>query len=327
MEKTPLISVIVPVYNVEPFLARCLDSILGQTWRNLEILLVDDGSEDNSGSICDRYAQNDSRIRVIHKANGGLSSARNAGLDAASGAYIGFVDSDDWIEPDMYATMLGLLEKYEANLVCAGRYDVDGDTGEKTVGLCPVREECVGGVTLAGRIFLFDNCDSSACDKLYRRELLEGMRYPVGRVCEDMPVTYRIALKAERAVFCPKPLYYYFHRCGSISQSTRITEKTFHYSQNTAEIYPYIRKNHPEIAPQARYLRVHSLAHLLLLLSQADVDTRRKYAREYRKTRRELSKYTTFFLTYPRFRFQERVTDLLLVLGLYRLLRPLLHRR
>ncbi|HCI64916.1 MAG TPA: glycosyl transferase, partial [Clostridiales bacterium] len=105
----PLISVIVPVYRVEAFLPRCLDSIRGQTYKNLEIILVDDGSPDNCGKICDEYAEMDSRIRVIHKKNGGLSSARNAGLDVAVGDYIGFVDSDDWIAPEMYETLLGAI--------------------------------------------------------------------------------------------------------------------------------------------------------------------------------------------------------------------------
>ena len=176
MEQNPLISVIVPVYNVEAWLPRCGDSILSQTYENLEILLVDDGSTDDSGLICEEYAKKDTRIRVIHKENGGLSSARNSGLDAASGEYIGFVDSDDWIEPEMYAEMLSLMLKSDAQIVCAGRYDVAGGTGEKTVGLCPKRQEQVSGEELAGRIFLWDHCDSSACDKLYRRELFDGIR-------------------------------------------------------------------------------------------------------------------------------------------------------
>lgn len=325
-KQTPYISVIVPVYNVEAYLERCVDSLLAQTWKQLEILLVDDGSTDSSGGICDRYAEKDNRIRVIHKENGGLSSARNAGLDAATGAYIGFVDSDDWIEPETYATMLERMEKFDAQLVCAGRYDVDGGTGQRRVGLCPAREECVSGEALAGRIFLWDHCDSSACDKLYRRELFQDIRYPEGRVCEDVPVTFRLALKAEKAVLCDKPLYNYYHRSGSISKGAPITEKTFHYSQHTAEIYPYIRKNYPNIAPQARYLRVHSLSHILLRLSQAEPEVRRKFAREYRCARRELAKHWAFFLTCPWLNTQQRVTDLLLVLGLYRMLRPLFHR-
>ena len=111
MEQTPLLSIIVPVYNVAAYLPRCVDSILAQSYKNLEIFLVDDGSADDSGRICDAYAEKDHRIRVIHKENGGLSSARNAALAVASGAYIGFVDSDDWIEPEMYGQMLTLMEK------------------------------------------------------------------------------------------------------------------------------------------------------------------------------------------------------------------------
>ena len=326
MKQSPRISVIVPVYNVAAWLPRCVDSILAQTCENLEILLVDDGSADDSGRICDAYAEKDPRIRVIHKENGGLSSARNAGLDLASGEYIGFVDSDDWIEPEMYAEMLSLLKKYNARMVCAGRYEVDGDTGEKTVGLCPEREEVVSGETLAGRIFLWDQCDSAACDKLYCRELFDGIRYPEGKTSEDIPVTYRLALKAQRAVLCDRPFYNYFHRSGSISKGSGITEKTFHYSQHTAVILEDIRKNHPNIAPQAEFLRVHSLYHILLRLDHASPDIRKTYDGAYRLARRELARHWKYILTCPWLTRQQRVTDILLILNLYHLLRPVFHK-
>lgn len=326
MKQSPRISVIVPVYNVAAWLPRCVDSILAQTCENLEILLVDDGSADDSGRICDAYAEKDPRIRVIHKENGGLSSARNAGLDLASGEYIGFVDSDDWIEPEMYAEMLARMEKYDAQLVCAGRCDADGGTGEKTRGLCPEREECISGEELAGRIFLWDHCDSSACDKLYRRELFDGIRYPEGKTCEDIPVTYRLALKARRAVLCDRTFYNYFHRSGSISKGAGITEKTFHYSQHTAVILEDIRKNHPKLAPQAEFLRVHSLYHILLRLDHAAPDIRRTYRVQYSEARWELAKHWKFILTCPWLSVQQRVTNLLLILNLYHLLRPVFHR-
>ena len=326
MEHNPLISVIVPVYNVAEYLSRCVDSILAQSYENLQIILVNDGSSDDSGRICEEYAKKDTRIQVIHQNNGGLSSARNAGLDAASGQYIGFVDSDDWIEPEMYAEMLALMEKYDAQLVCAGRCDVDGGTGEKAVGLCPEREECVSGEELAGRIFLWDHCDSSACDKLYRRELFDGIRYPEGKTCEDIPVTYRLALKARRAVLCDRPFYNYFHRSGSISKGAGITEKTFHYSQHTAVILEDIRKNHPKLAPQAEFLRVHSLYHILLRLDHAAPDIRRTYRVQYSEARWELAKHWKFILTCPWLSVQQRVTNLLLILNLYHLLRPVFHR-
>lgn len=326
MNRDTRISVIVPVYNVEEYLSRCVDSILAQTHSNLEVILVDDGAKDASGVICDGYAAKDPRVKVIHKKNGGLSSARNRGLEAAGGEYIAFVDSDDWIEPDAYAHLLHIMDKYDVKLVCGGRYDVDGDTGEKTVGLCPAREEVISAEELAGRIFLWDGCDSSACDKLYHRSLLENFRYPEGKVCEDVPVTYRIVLAAERVAVSDKPFYNYFHRSGSISTAAAITEKTFHFSRHTEEIYPYIRQHYPAIENQARYLRVRSLSHILLLLEQAEKDTRKQFSVEYRHARKELKKHTGFILKSPYFGKKEKITNLLLNLGLYRMLRPVFHR-
>lgn len=147
-----VISVIVPIYKVEQYLRQCVDSILNQTHRALEVILVDDGSPDGSGKICDEYAARDSRVRVIHKENGGLSDARNAGIDIARGDYIAFVDSDDWLEPDTYESMLAAMEKYQAKLVCAGRFDNSDETGACTVGLCPEKEELLpGGGRWCGR--------------------------------------------------------------------------------------------------------------------------------------------------------------------------------
>ena len=154
MGQEKLLSVIVPVYNVETYLPRCVDSILQQSYENMEVILVDDGSQDGSGKICDEYAARDSRVKVIHKENGGLSSARNAGLDTAAGEYLTFVDSDDWIEPDAYCPMIALLEENNAALVCGGRYDVDGKTGERKQGLCPKKTERISGEEMAGRLFL-----------------------------------------------------------------------------------------------------------------------------------------------------------------------------
>ena len=326
MNREALLSVIVPVYNVEAYLARCVDSLLTQSYENLEVILVDDGAKDNSGAICDDYAAKDARVRVIHKENGGLSSARNAGLAAATGEYIAFLDSDDWITLDAYSHLVGLAEKYDVKLVCGGRYDVSGKTGEKTVGLCPKKEEVISAEELVGRIFLWDGCDSSACDKLYHRSVLENFRYPEGKVCEDVPVTYKIVLSAGSAAMSDRPFYHYYHRPGSITTDSAITEKTFHFSQHTEEIYPYIREHYPAIEPQARYLRVRSLSHILLLLEQAEPEVRKKFAQEYRHARKELRKHTSFVLKCPRFSKKEKITDLLLDLGLYRTLRPIFHR-
>ena len=127
MKQNPLISVIIPVYKVEPYLRQCVDSILSQTYTNLEVILVDDGSSDHCPAICDSYATQDSRVRVIHKTNGGLSDARNAALEVCTGDYIAFVDSDDWIEPEMYTDMMDLMQKQKLDIVfCTVREIVDG---------------------------------------------------------------------------------------------------------------------------------------------------------------------------------------------------------
>lgn len=316
MEQEIRLSVIVPVYNVERYLERCVASLLDQPGTNLEVILVDDGSTDGSGALCDQIAAGDGRVRVIHKKNGGLSSARNMGLDQAVGDYITFVDSDDWVEPVCYAQALELLEESGAQMLCGGRYDVNADTGEKKLGLCPTETKCISGKELAGKIFLWDHCDSSACDKIYRRQLFETLRYPEGMICEDVPVIYRVGLLAEKVLMWNHPYYCYFHRPGSITNRA-VSEKTFHFSQHARQIYQDIREHHPDIEPQAHYLLVRALSHLLLMLIQSGPETRRRYASQIRETRRELRTHTGFFLTYGWFSTKERVRNLLLAMGIY----------
>ena len=287
MEQNPLISVIVPVYKVEQYLPKCVESILNQTYPNLELLLVDDGSPDGCGKICDGYAERDSRVRVIHKKNGGLSDARNAGIDAARGDYLAFVDGDDWIEPDTYAAMLTAAEKYDAALVCAGRYDEDEETGTRTVGLCPKQEEQISSVEMVRRIFHWEEMDSSACDKLYARSLFEGIRFPLGMVCEDVPTTYRVVLRAEKAVLLPKPVYHYRHRASSITTSA-VSEKSFHFSRHAAMIYEDIKKSVPALEPDARYLLVCALRYNVELLERASKDAKACFRQEYLRSRRQL---------------------------------------
>ena len=215
MEK--LVSVIVAVYNIEEYLPRCVDSILAQTYRNLEIILVDDGSKDQSGSICDSYAEKDRRIKVIHKKNGGLSDARNAGMDAATGEYIGFVDGDDWIEPDMYRAMYFACEKEKAQAaVC--RYKqitksgiIDGSAGN-SVSLS--RDEALEIYVCGDERYLIYN---SVWSKLFARDLVEGMRFPVGKNSEDIMFTTRAFCRMERLVYLDEAYYnYVLDREGSI---------------------------------------------------------------------------------------------------------------
>lgn len=320
MNQDILVSVIVPVYNVEEYLGRCVDSILNQTHKNLEVVLVDDGAKDTSGAICDRYAEQDPRVRVIHKENGGLSSARNAGIDIARGDWLEFVDSDDWIEPDAVESMLHLALEHNVELVIGGRYDVKAKTGEKKKGLCPRQREVISGEEMVSRIFRWDNCDSSACDKLYARRLFREVRFPHGKVCEDVPVMYRIVLDAGHVGLLDKPIYNYFHRSGSITFTT-VSEKNFHFSQHTAVILPWIREHHPRLEMEARYLRVRSLVYAVQSVDLASREDQKKFETMCRAERKNLRAQSGFILRCPLFGRKEKITDLLLAFGLYRSLR------
>ena len=204
----PEISVIVPIYQVEPYLRRCVDSILRQTFQDLEILLVDDGSPDGCGAICDAYAREDSRVRVLHKENGGLSSARNAGIDAARGEWLAFADSDDWLDPDMLEILHTAALKYGAQIAeCSFRRVYSDCTREETLctGACSTgtREDAVEGM------YDWNRFKTVAWDKLYRRSVIGGIRYPAGRLHEDEFTTYRYCWNAETLVYVDASKYNY----------------------------------------------------------------------------------------------------------------------
>lgn len=232
MDEEALISVIVPVYNMEQYLDRCMESLLRQTYHRLEIILVDDGSTDSSPAMCDGYAGRDSRVRVIHKPNGGLSDARNAGLKLVSGDYIGYVDSDDWIEQDMYERMYQACTAHGAQLaVCRyfseytmkGAAPAGGD-GNLAVGesgdVVPLtRDELLRSYISGERGYVIYN---SVWSKLFRRDLVEGMDFPKGRNSEDILYTTRAFCRAGRAVYLDRRLYHYvLDREGSIMNAGR----------------------------------------------------------------------------------------------------------
>ena len=212
-----LISVIIPVYRVEQYLRRCVDSVLAQTYAQIEVILVDDGSTDDCPAICDAYAREDKRVRVIHQENVGLSGARNAGIEAAKGAWLSFVDSDDYLAPEFLERLYQACTDTGSDLgVCRWEYV----RGEK-----PVPERGSGKVeTYSGREMLANLYRSDgayfvvAWNKLYRRELFREIRYPLGRIHEDEATTYRIYDQVERAVYVDCSLYGYFVTPASITR-------------------------------------------------------------------------------------------------------------
>ena len=207
-----LISVIVPVYNVEKYLKRCVDSLLKQTYSNLEIILVDDGSTDSSCTMCDFYGAKDERVIVIHKKNGGLSSARNAGIEIAKGRYVGFIDSDDWISPETYEVLYRNLIKTNADVS-----DIDSIITSNEFNYQNTTEVVT---TFIGRDILLDYFISdkySCCRKLYKREVIGNIRFPVGKINEDIATNYQFLLRANREVKSSLKLYYYYSNPDSIT--------------------------------------------------------------------------------------------------------------
>ncbi len=209
------VSVIVPVFQVKDYLEKCILSILTQTYRNLEIILVDDGSTDGSEIICDQFALRDERIRVLHKENQGLSSARNTGLDYATGEYIAFVDSDDWIDERYIHQMYEVCKKYECDICQCGFFDaVCDDIFYKDHGGYP---SIYSPIEFAYAEFSLLSWDCIVCwNKLYRASLFKNIRFPVGRIHEDEYVTYMLTYNANKIAVLPTRLYYYRRRNDSI---------------------------------------------------------------------------------------------------------------
>lgn len=211
------ISIIVPVYKVEPYLRRCVDSILAQAYRNLEIILVDDGSPDHCPAICDEYATGDPRVCVIHKENGGLSDARNAGMEAAGGEWSSFVDSDDWIEPDMYQIILGKALQYNAQISVGGMRDEQEEEQRQYHGY---RDDFLWRKnrrdTFTSEAMKRIVGSWSAWGRIYQRELFRDVRFPVGEINEDEAIALLLLAQCKRIAYTNKVLYHYIRRPGSI---------------------------------------------------------------------------------------------------------------
>ncbi len=210
------LSIIIPVYNVAIWLPQTVDNVLAQTFRDFELILVDDGATDGSAEICDSYAQRDSRVRVIHQKNAGVSAARNVGVAHAKGQYIGFIDSDDIVEMDMYQVLMGWAERYDADVV-----QCEHDRNDR-LNNAPRSDEArvMDGPTFVRRIFTkkggrYTN-QVSLCTKVFKKQLFEGIVFPVGQVYEDEQETYKLCLKAKRIAETPDILYHYIKRENSI---------------------------------------------------------------------------------------------------------------
>lgn len=243
-----LISVIIPVYNVEKELRRCLDSIIGQTYRNLEIILVDDGSTDKSGSICDEYENKDSRTKVIHKRNGGLSDARNCGIEIATGNYITFVDSDDYVTADYVEYLLMEAKKNGADVSIVSHKKIWNENDQ----LNDVKEiqKIFTPIEAVEDLFYQRHIETSAWGKLYRRNIFQNIRFPVGLLYEDLATTYLLLLNSKKIVWSNAKKYYYFQREDSIMYR-EFSEKKMDRIHISEEILDKVHLQYPELEKAA----------------------------------------------------------------------------
>ncbi len=301
----PLISVIVPVYNAAKVLERCVNSILSQTYPNLEIILIDDGSTDMSGKFCDIFAKKDSHIKVIHQKNQGQSAARNAGLDLATGDYITFVDCDDEVEPTLIADLYQLIVKYHVRLAVGSFVEVSptGDqkpftTDEQPRTTVLSTEECLADMLLE------QNFAMAVWGKLYARELFDSVRFPVGKIYEDVATTYRLILQCPEIALTTATKYLYYHNPNST------TRQSFHRrnlalieltDQMCDEIWQELgqsgdkeaQKRLRHVLDKRRMQSRFSILRQMVILNPHDVtpESTGLTKREFRRTRRRIVKY------------------------------------
>ena len=310
MSEKLLVSIIIPVYNVEKYLLACVNSVINQTYKCLEIILVDDGSTDSSGRICDECAKLDSRIKVIHKTNGGLSDARNAGIDAATGDYLAFVDSDDIIHT-RFVEMLYALANYLNADVSSVEFKNFYD--EETLDL----EEILVGKTMIlqseeaiDKILYQNILDNSACNKLYDRRLFDGLRFPIGKLYEDLAIFYKVYERAKKVVHRREAYYFYRLRRDSITGnfSLRRTDVL----DITDEIVAYMKTCNLALLPAALDRKFAANMNILWLMTrsgQCDVAVEQRCWGNIKELRRMI-------LCNPKSRLKNRLGALVAMLGL-----------
>ena len=268
-----LISIVLPIYNVENYIEKCMESVLNQTYKNIEIILVDDGSPDNCPIICDQYVKEDNRVKVVHKENGGLSDARNAGIKVANGDYITFIDSDDYVDKDYVEFFYNTIEETDADIAIGGHrviYDsgkiIEKETHENSV-LEPKK--------VLERILYDDGIDLSAWGKLYKRYLFNDIKFPKGRLFEDSATTYMLVDKANKIAINSISKYNYIIRKNSISNA-KFSPKKMDLITSTREMSEYVKNKYPDLENAANRRLMYAYLSTLSQLAKC----KEKYPKE-----------------------------------------------
>lgn len=294
----PEVSVIVPVYKAEQYLDRCVKSILEQTYQNFELILVDDGSPDNSPSLCDEWAKNDNRIHVIHKENGGASSARNAGLKIAKGNWIAFADSDDWLDRIALKTLYDLANQYNVPMAIGGMRVVRKYTDASIV--MKQDAKVLSNADLMSRFFRLNGEPDthSVCGTIIQRDILDGYTFIEGKMNEDVEACYYLARKCEAAVYTDAPLYNYFKNIEGVTNSGFSKKKL-----DLLDIWDIVQKQVEQFTPEYSYAcEMNCKRARFTLLTQMSlngydhhdpfmIETKKRLKREVRKAFGELMRW------------------------------------
>ena len=291
-----LISVIIPIYNVEPYLSDCIESIIKQTYTNLEIILVDDGSPDKCGDICDMYAEKDSRITVIHKKNGGLSDARNAGLDIATGKYVTFIDSDDAVALDMVEYLYEMMRESDADITVCQPETFSDEIPE--IKWQDQRTETITGTEKCLEYYFKSKLIKSvAWGKLYKTDMFENVRYPFGKIYEDDFTTYRLIALANRISVGFSKKYFYRIRGGSIMLEA-FSMRCLDQIEAAIEIKEYINTNFPKLSlyAQCGMVAAANTFSIKLIVSDSLIE---EYNEVILKIQKIYRQYEKFFLRGP----------------------------
>lgn len=298
------ISVIVPVYNVEKYLDKCITSIIEQTFTDFELILINDGSKDHSGSICDTYKEKDSRIKVIHQVNAGLSAARNVGIELSKGKYITFVDSDDFIHYKMLEVLYKNIQEYQADVSLCEHQLVYEDQGENKLN-----------IAVNNNITLYTNIESIkeilvkgqksiivSWSKLYKRSLFSGIRFPEGKFHEDEFVTYKLLYKSSCIIATGAKLYYYLQRSNSITGSTFNLKRLDRLEALEETVLFFLEENNKELAYLAefRYLYHIQIAYYRVKYEMNNMDVMNKLKKQYDQKYIEFTKNTMNYISFKK---------------------------
>lgn len=285
----PLISLVIPVYNVEKYFVRCMESVLRQTYDYFEVILVDDGSTDNSGKMCDEYAEKDNRVAVYHKLNGGLSDARNFGVERANAEWVSFIDSDDYVTEDYLEYLWYLIEKYDADLSVGQFIRISDCQIGVEIEQQNVKDYCLDTENAMKDLCLGNYISTVSWGKLYRKEYLYKNKFPIGKYYEDIATTYKLFFESKKVAVGLKKIYFYVQRNISILHST-VNDKLMYGLIAAENMCDFICSNFPTLNSIA-HVRCCTTAIDIIIRVVDNVGSERKY---YDIAKKYLNKHYSF---------------------------------